>query len=324
MPDSAREGEVSHLTARCCLFTIRHSEILLHCLTLWKEGQRGDGDSFDSTDTRSLTLANAGSDGVGNSERHWDCALGGRCCATYLPQYLRYRQGVCLAQMAAAVTTILTHYRNLLVGSLYTNDGARGSRIPFMPLDHPPTPCVRLHGAQQKEQPSTYIAQLMLTSILQSGTSAPPKAVSPVGTDSSASSDKALCLSNVYRRQKLLRGTPRIVSLGPHRSRLLSRIMVYLRADMKGSLCTQVYWLTSGVHERYYGTTGKMRCVFFSFVKPSNPEVLGRALAGLQPGKAARMLDAEMAVCAAGTTAVAVTSEYPTKLPVAGPADMPL
>ncbi|CAM42535.2 LOW QUALITY PROTEIN: sodium stibogluconate resistance protein like [Leishmania braziliensis MHOM/BR/75/M2904] len=279
MPDSAREGEVAHLTARCCLFTIRHSEILLHCLTLWKEGQRGDGDSFDSTETRSLTLANAGNDDVGNSERHWDCALGGRCCATYLPQYLRYRQGVCLAQMAAAVTTILTHYRNLLVGSLYTNDGAGGRAESH--LCHSitlPTPRVRLHGAQQKEQPSTYIAQLMLTSILQSGTSAPPKAVSPLGTDSSASSDKALCLSNVYRRQKLLCGTPRIVNLGPRRSRLLSCIMVYLRADMKGSLCTQVYWLTSGVHERYYGTPGKMRCVFFFREAELKPGSAGQGL----------------------------------------------
>ncbi|CAM42531.1 putative sodium stibogluconate resistance protein [Leishmania braziliensis MHOM/BR/75/M2904] len=57
IPSTAYVEKVTGLAARYCLFTISHTQILLHCLALWKEANLGDGGGFiDYEKRRNLKL----------------------------------------------------------------------------------------------------------------------------------------------------------------------------------------------------------------------------------------------------------------------------
>ncbi|CBZ40920.1 uncharacterized protein [Leishmania mexicana MHOM/GT/2001/U1103] len=58
IPSTAYVEKVTGLGARYCIFTITHTQMLLHCLALWKEAKLGDGGGFiDYAKVRSLNLA---------------------------------------------------------------------------------------------------------------------------------------------------------------------------------------------------------------------------------------------------------------------------
>ncbi|XUY36691.1 sodium stibogluconate resistance protein, putative [Leishmania panamensis] len=57
IPSTAYVEKVTGLAARYCLFTISHTQTLLHCLALWKEANLGDGGGFiDYEKRRNLKL----------------------------------------------------------------------------------------------------------------------------------------------------------------------------------------------------------------------------------------------------------------------------
>ncbi|TPP42674.1 hypothetical protein CGC21_11795 [Leishmania donovani] len=57
IPSTAHMEKVTGLAARYCIFTITHTQMLLHCLTLWKEAKLGDGGGFiDYAKVRNLKI----------------------------------------------------------------------------------------------------------------------------------------------------------------------------------------------------------------------------------------------------------------------------
>ncbi|KAK7201917.1 hypothetical protein NESM_000259300 [Novymonas esmeraldas] len=228
--DELEAEKVTALAARYCLFTISHTQMLLHCLTLWKEENIRDGlGLIDYAKTRGLKLGVAAvveedveddmsdsSSGGGAGGRGSDASSAERPGADVLERKWRGkdRTSARLFTMALAEANCRYHAMSALVNYCYvlmrtygTVAERRQNHVYTNALDHLDA-ALSMIVDLAKEYPTEYISRLVLQYIPSSSACGGGRdALSSHGASSHGSHQRSLFVGNDQHRHLCAAGS---------------------------------------------------------------------------------------------------------------------
>ncbi|GET93940.1 sodium stibogluconate resistance protein, putative [Leishmania tarentolae] len=210
IPSTENVEKVTGLAARYCVFTITHTQILLHCLKLWKEAKIDDGGGFiDYAKVRSLKIGsgvtkrtdslNADSHNSKQRKHNWR-TIDRTASLLFTLQLLE-------ANCRYYCLVFLVNYCALLLrSSSRLKDQRKVDHVHANILEH-------VHMVRRmvvdlaEEYPNEYLSRLVMAS-LPKPSNADRECLSSVGASSHMSSQKVLSFGNDQHRHLYAAGYP--------------------------------------------------------------------------------------------------------------------
>ncbi|CAC9518335.1 sodium_stibogluconate_resistance_protein_-_putative [Leishmania infantum] len=210
IPSTAHMEKVTGLAARYCIFTITHTQMLLHCLTLWKEAKLGDGGGFiDYAKVRNLKICsgvaelsaelNPDSHSSNKGKQKWrtiDRTASLLFTLQLLEANCRY---YCLVFLADYCGLLLRSYSRL-------TDQRKVNRVYANIVEHLDM-VSRLVLGLAGEYPNEYLSRLIMAS-LPKPSNFDRECLSSMGASSHMSSQKILSFGNDQHRHLYASGYP--------------------------------------------------------------------------------------------------------------------
>ncbi|KAK7201920.1 hypothetical protein NESM_000259600 [Novymonas esmeraldas] len=321
LPTTPHKEKVTGLAAHYCLLTLSHTQVLLHCLTLWKEEKLGDGLGFiDYAKTRKLNFAsvNYNDDEHDDRDTETQSSRSGKDERRTMSRTASVLFTMALAEANCRYYYIsfLTNYSNLLMESFATStERRRQNRIYANALDHLDAAYTMVRVVAQ-EYPNEYVAQLIFAHYPTSAAGAARDTMSSMGTGTSAGTEKCLCFANDHHRHMFLCGTP----WSPTQSALIPLALarnVHLSVQEDVSRRAQADLLSPAQRLCHHYYLWKMRAVFRA-IPGCSLYLLERALPGFKPGPATMLHDTSMEVAPSEPADVAAVRNDPLSNPLDG------
>ncbi|KAK7201916.1 sodium stibogluconate resistance protein [Novymonas esmeraldas] len=205
--------KVMGIAARYCLFTISQTQMLLHCLTLWKEDKFGDGGGFidyekkrglkfgvDVADRNSTELDTDTSSGnSGASKQKWrtmDRTASLLFTLALLEAKCRYY----------FLSSVVCYCGLLFRASATVKEGRKQNRVFANAQEHLEV-AVAMVWDLAKEYPNEYLSKLIMTTLPRSS-SGDRDMHSSIGASSHASNQMSMSLGNDQHRHLYASGSP--------------------------------------------------------------------------------------------------------------------
>lgn len=297
LSSTQHKEKVTSLAARYCLLTITHTQVLLHCFTLWKGEKLGDDGGFvDYEQQRNLDFTNeAGAEATMDSDADTQSGKTSRGRRQRDSRIVAILGTLALAEAHCRYyyVSLLTSYSLLLVGVLVGKSDRVQNRIYGNALEHLEAACKSARSIGS-EYPREYLGRLLLAMVPDSS---PDNTLwansSSHGSGSSRlSTHRGLSLSTDPYRHTYLCGAP----WSPLHSGLvalsqLRHVRMCVQEDVNRR--SLVVPLTPASRMSDYYLTWKLKSIL-NLVPGRNGYMLTRSLPGFVPGKATLLHDSEM------------------------------
>ncbi|CAG9579248.1 putative sodium stibogluconate resistance protein [Leishmania major strain Friedlin] len=285
IPSTAHVEKVTGLAARYCIFTITHTQMLLHCLMLWKEARLGDGGGFiDYAKVRNLKIcsgaaehtaqSNADAHSSNEGKQKWrtiDRTASLLFTLQLLEANCRY---YCLVFLANYCALLLRSYSCL-------TDQRKVNRVHANVVEHLDM-VSRLVLDLAGEYPNEYLSRLIMAN-LPKPSNFDRECLSSMGASSHMGSQKILSFGNDQHRHLYASGYP----WSPTQSALIPLILartVRLTVQENVSRTSQAQLRSPAERLSYHYTTWNFDSELV-IVPGCSLYMLKKSLPGFEPGK---------------------------------------
>ncbi|KAK7201919.1 sodium stibogluconate resistance protein [Novymonas esmeraldas] len=209
--NSPYKQKVSGLAARYCLFTINHTQMLLHCLTLWKEDKfSGEGGFIDYEKKRNLKFGTDVSEDQYaelDTETQSSSSSKQKWRTMDRTASLLFTLALLEANCRYYFLSSVTNYCGLLIETYPTvKEGRKQNRVYSNVMEHLEVVFATIWDVA-KEYPNEYLSKLIMTNIPRSS-SGDRDFHSSVGASSHASNQMSMSLGNDQHRHLYASGSP--------------------------------------------------------------------------------------------------------------------
>ncbi|KAK7201921.1 hypothetical protein NESM_000259700 [Novymonas esmeraldas] len=287
LPTTRHREKVTSLAARYCLLTISHTQVLLHCLALWKEENLGDGLGFiDYKRKRRRTLTvtldedeeDEVSDGERRKSRHGKTEQQNKSRAAALMVTLGLIEANCRYYY---ISMLLSYSFVVLLTSASVSDAKRQHQLQANVADHIDAVYSTVQDLA-REYPNEYIGELISTHIPKPSWGESREGPSSASAASFASNHKALTIGSDDHRHIYVTGgtwSPTMSGLIPLDLVRNTRLCVQVGSSRRAV----AHLLTPAERMSFHYVTWHMEDVFLA-VPGCSPYMLVRALPGYQLG----------------------------------------